>query len=349
LVSFAQKNLDSLKLQLESARIKEAQKISEIKIIDQAIPPLNPKGIPKVAYTFLGFIVGLIGGIGLAFFMEYIDDSVQTIETIEEKLKLPVYGVIPEIKLQRKVRRKTNGLKEKFSMKEKLITHYEQRSPITEAYRSLRTNIQFCGVEEKNKIFLFTSSLKGEGKTTTVANISINTAQLGNKTLLIDADLINPMICSIFGKGKELGLSNYLGGSAHLNKIIIPSGIENLDIIPSGSIPPNSSELLSSKRLSELLNNVKKDYDFIFFDAPPVLAVTDATILSSKVHGVFLTIKGGQTSKRICLRAITLLKNVNANIIGAVLNKVKIEGRHGYEYYYQYYSGEKKRKKKSKI
>ncbi len=342
-VTFAQTNLNSLKLQLEAARIKEAQKISEIAVIDMATPPLIPKGLPKIVYSLLGLIVGIMGGIGIAFFLEYIDDSVKTVETIEEELKLSVFGVIPEIKLQGKtrgkIRRSTSGLKETSLLEERLITHFEPKSPITEAYRSFRTNIQFAGINEKNKIFLITSSLKGEGKTTTIANLAITTAQLGNKTILIDADMRNPMVYSIFGKGIEPGLSNYLGGSDNLNQIIIPSGIENLDIISSGPIPPNPAELLSSKRLDELIDNIKESYNFILIDSPPILAVTDSVVLSSKRIGVFLVIQGGITSKRICLRAKALLENVNANILGAVLNKVKVEGRYGYEYYYQYYYG----------
>ena len=349
-VKFAQKNLDSLKSKLEAARITEAQKISEISVIDPAKPSLNPKGLPKVGYTFLGLLVGLMGGIGLSFFLEYIDDSVKTTETIEEELKLPVYGVIPEIRSQSKnrkeKRRETVGDNEISIVEEKLITHFEPRSPFAEAYRSLRTNIQFAETQEKTKTLLITSSLKGEGKTTTAANLSITTAQLGSKTLLIDGDLRNPMVHSIFGKQREPGLSNFIGGFTNINSIIVQSGIENLDIIASGPIPPNPSELLSSKRLGELIDNIKANYDFIIFDSPPIIAVTDAAVLSSKVHGVFLIIEAGKTSKAICLRAKTLLEKVNANILGAILNNVKFKSRYGYEYYYQYYYGEKKKKKK---
>ncbi|MFQ5962694.1 MAG: GumC family protein [Candidatus Scalinduaceae bacterium] len=350
-IAFAQKNLDSLKEQLEKARITEAQKLSEMKVIDTAIPPLLPKGLPKIGYTILGLLVGLMGGIGLAFLLEYIDDSIKTIEMIEDELKLPVYGVIPEIKLQAKRKKKRRrDITESYEismLEERLVTHTDPRSPIAEAYRSFRTNIQFADISEKTKILLVTSSLKAEGKTTTVANLAITMAQLGNRIILIDGDLRNPMIHSIFGKQKEPGLTNLIGGFTNLDKIITASGIENLDIIPSGPIPPNPSELLSSKGLSELIDNIKANYDFILFDSPPIIAVTDAVILSSKVHGVFLVVKQGKTSKHICLRAKILLEKANANLLGSVLNNVKVESRYGYEYYYQYYYGEKKKSQKS--
>lgn len=347
-VKFSQKNLDSLKTQLESARIAEAQKISEISVVDPALVPLNPKGLPKAGYPLLGILVGLMGGIGLAFFLEYIDDSVKTIETIEEELNLPVYGIIPEIKLQnKKIKRKdTRELDETSKMSERLITHFEPKSPIAEAYRSLRTNIQFAGIQEKAKTLLITSSFSSEGKTTTAANLCITLAQLGSKTILIDSDMRNPTLHLIFGKQKEPGLSNFIVGVSDLNEIIVPSGVEDLDIITSGPIPPNPSELLSSKRLNELTDDIKANYDFIIFDSPPVIAVTDAAILSSKVHGVFLIIEAGKTSKGICLRAKALLEKVNANILGVVLNNVKVESGYGYEYYYQYHYGEGKKKEK---
>lgn len=349
-VHFAQKNLDSLKSQLEAARITEAQKISEISVVDPALVPLKPKGLPKAGYPFLGILVGLMGGIGLAFFLEYIDDSVKTIETIEEELKLSVYGIIPEIKLQNKKtkRKDTRELDETSKMAERLVTHFEPRSPIAEAYRSFRTNIQFAGIKAKTGVFLITSSLKSEGKTTTAANLCITLAQLGSKTLLIDADMRNPTLHSIFGKQKEPGLSNFIVGVSDLNEIIVPSGVEDLDIITSGPIPPNPSELLSSERANQLVEKIKDNYDFILFDSPPVIAVTDAVILSSKVDGVFLVIHAGKSSKGICLRAKILLEKVNANILGAVLNNVKVESGYGYEYYYQYqYGGEKKKEKET--
>ncbi|HHL39862.1 MAG TPA: polysaccharide biosynthesis tyrosine autokinase [Deltaproteobacteria bacterium] len=351
-VKFAQKNLDSLKSQLETARISEARKISEIKVIDPAIPPTSPKGIPPLGYTLIGLVVGLLGGASLAFLIEYLDDSIKTIEAVEEDLQLPVYGVIPRIGSSRKRRRrrkKEEGEAVEVTMlEERLITHLEPKSPIAEAYRSFRTNIQFTDIDERTKILLFTSSVKGEGKTTTSANLAITMAQLGNRTLLVDADMRNPMVHAVFGLEREPGLSNIIGGFGDLKSVVKPSGIRNLDIITSGPIPPNPSELLNSKRLDMMIERLRDRYDFIIFDTPPIIAVTDAAVLCSKVHGAFLVIRGGQTSRRLCERAKGLLEKVNANLLGAVINNVRMSSRYGYEYYYQYYYGEQKGSRKKR-
>ena len=343
-VKFAQKNVDSLKTQLETARITEAQKLSEIGVVDAAIPIPVPTGLPKVAYPLLGLIVGLMAGVGLAFFLEHLDDSIKTIETVEEELKLSVYAVIPQIRFQgKKVRKRRGGARETADatdirmLEERLLTHFEPQSPIAEAYRSFRTNIQFAGIRDKTKIFLISSSLKGEGKTTTSANLGITLAHLGNRALLIDADMRNPMVHAIFGRDKEPGLSNFIGGGMSLDQVVVPSGIPNLDLICSGPIPPNPSELLSSRRVPDLIAAVRDRYDLVIFDTPPIIAVTDAAVLSPHVHGVFLVIKAGQTSKRICMRAKTLFEKVNANLLGAVMNNIKADSSYGYEYYYHYY------------
>ncbi len=350
-VKFGQKNLDSLKSQLELARISEAQKTSEINVIDVAIPPFKPK-FPQFGFPFVGFFVGLIGGIGLAFILEYVDDSINQVETIEEELNLPVYGVIPEIKspVRKETRKKEKdeGKEEMERMFRRLITHFEPKSPIAEAYRSLRTNIQFADLKEKNKILAFTSSLKGEGKTTTAANLGITLAQLGNKTLLVDADMRSPRIHNLFQVEKDPGLSNYIGGEISYENVIQPSGINNLYIVSSGPIPPNPSELLNSIKLDAFIEEVKNHYDFVLFDTPPIIAVTDAAVLSSKVHGIFMIIQGGKTSKRTFIRAKMLLEKVNAHIFGAIMNNLKMESRYGYEYYYEYGYGEKRKKKSKK-
>ena len=350
-VKFGQKNLDSLKSQLELARISEAQKTSEINVIDVAIPPFKPK-FPQFGFPFVGFFVGLIGGIGLAFILEYVDDSINQVETIEEELNLPVYGVIPEIKspVRKETRKKEKdeGKEEMERMFRRLITHFEPKSPIAEAYRSLRTNIQFADLKEKNKILAFTSSLKGEGKTTTAANLGITLAQLGNKTLLVDADMRSPRIHNLFQVEKDPGLSNYIGCEISYENVIQPSGINNLYIVSSGPIPPNPSELLNSIKLDAFIEEVKNHYDFVLFDTPPIIAVTDAAVLSSKVHGIFMIIQGGKTSKRTFIRAKMLLEKVNAHIFGAIMNNLKMESRYGYEYYYEYGYGEKRKKKSKK-
>ncbi|MEI6217282.1 MAG: polysaccharide biosynthesis tyrosine autokinase [bacterium] len=340
-VKFGQTNLDSLKTQLESARISEAQKMSEISVIDQAVQPPFPSGLPKAAYPPLGLFVALAAGVGLAFFLEYVDDSIKSTETVEKELKLPVYAIIPEIAHKDKARqgkgRTTSDTQLIPSLlNECLLTHFEPQSPIAEAYRSLRTNIQFSGITDKTKVFLVTSSVSGEGKTTTCANLGITLAHLGNRTLLIDADMRNPRVDAVFGKAREPGLSNIIGGGLDRKEAIVPSGIDNLDILCSGPIPPNPSELLGTAQMHSLIDALKNDYSFILIDTPPVIPVTDAAVLSGQAHGVIFVIRSGTTSRRLCLRAKLMLEKVHANIIGAVVNGVPIAS--GYEHYY-YYQG----------
>ncbi len=347
-VKFAQSNLDSLKTQLEGARITEAQKLSETSIVDPAVASPFPSGIPKSVYPLLGLIVGLMGAIGVAFFIEHIDDTLKTVEMVESVLQLPVYAVIPTIRPgdRKRERRGRSGERDDAAtagmMEKRLLTHFEPRSVVAEAYRSLRTNIQFAGIQEKSRVFLVTSSVKGEGKSTTAANLSITMAQLGSRVLLIDADMRSPMLGLVFGKRREPGLSNYLGAGAELSDVIQPSGIPGLDLICGGAIPPNPSELISAGRVPELLQQAKASYDVIVVDSPPVIAVTDAAILSSFVHGVFMVVHARQTSRRLCQRAKALLQKVNARLLGIVMNNVDVESRYGYEYYAQhYYDGDK--------
>lgn len=345
-VTFYQNNLDSLRLQLETARIKEAEKISEIRVIDRAIPPLGPTGLPKTLYPILGIIVGLVSGIGLAFLIDHVDDSVKSAEMVETELNLPVYGVIPEITVPKKGEKKEiEGrmiLNSTADIEEKLITHFEPKSYISEAYRSFRTNIQFISAQKEIQTLSVTSSFKGEGKTSVASNLGIVMANLGKRICLVDGDLRNSMLHKIFKIRQNPGLSNFLVNKANKDEIIMESGIENLHIIPSGPFPPNPSEILSSKNFDVLIEQLKNDHDFIIVDSPPIIAVTDPAIISSKVSGVFLVIKEGKTSKRVCLKALDHLEKVNANVVGAVLNFSKKERRLGYGYYYPYPYGEEK-------
>jgi len=335
---FAYKNLELLKAELEKARITEVQKISEIKVVDRAIPPHSPIGLPFIGYTLLGFLVGFTAGTGLAFFAEYMYDSIEGVEEVEEYLGFPVYAVIPEIETMktRHLERLINN--RSFSnRKNNLVSLFAPKSIVAEAYRSFRTNVQFAGGKGgKAKILLFTSALVGEGKSTTISNLAISMAQVGKKTLLVDCDMRKPQLHSLFEIASDPGLSNFLANSTDFKQIVNPSGIRNLDLIPVGSLPPNPAELLNSLRFDELLKKGMEEYDLVLLDSPPIMAVTDATVLSSKVDGVFLVIKAGMTNKKACIRSKMLMEKVGANIFGIVLNRVKAGGGFGYNnYYYQ--------------
>lgn len=221
-----------------------------------------------------------------------------------------------------------------------LITHTNPKSPISEAYRVLRTNIQYSSADKPLKIIVVTSSGPGEGKTTTICNLAVLFAQMGSKTLLIDGDLRKPRLHKIFGMENRQGLSNILVSRDDYLNYVKKCPIKKLDIITCGVIPPNPSELLTSNAMQQFIETVRADYDMVFIDAPPVGSVTDAAVLSTIVDGIILVAASGTVEIDALVRSKELLEKVNANIIGVVLNKLDKNSRGNYYYYYYYYYGE---------
>jgi len=345
----------------QESRITEVGQLGQVRLIDPARPPQEPVRPRKKLNLLLGFIVGLGLGIGLTFLFEYMDNTVRTIEDIE-RIGVTVLGSIPMIKEGEAVKRmkvlpaglngKNGSLDapETRRMVSRLITHFAPKSPISEAYRTFRTNIQYTKLDRDLKALLVTSPGPGEGKSTSVANLAITMAQMGSKVLLIDSDLRRPILHSIFNIDRRIGLSNVLVGRATIEEAAQSTEIENLYVMPCGTLPPNPSELLGSSAMKTTLDAMKEKFDIVLFDSPPIIAVTDAAVLSSQLDGVILVIKSGQTDREAAFRANNLLKNVKTRILGALLNGVNIESMYGsYYYYYHYYyygkDGDKKRKK----
>lgn len=228
-----------------------------------------------------------------------------------------------------------------FTMEDKSVIAYTNpKSPISEAYRVLRTNIQFSSIDKPLKTIVVTSSGPGEGKSTTISNLAITFAQSGSKCLIIDGDLRKPKIHKLFGFNNQKGLTNVLKQHENYKSYIYNSLIDNLDVLTCGAIPPNPSELLSSNSMKLFLQQLKEDYDMIFIDAPPVGSVTDAAILSTFVDGTVLVAASGVVEIEGIKRAKELLDKVNANIIGVVLNKLDKNAQGNYYYYNYYYYGE---------
>ncbi len=221
-----------------------------------------------------------------------------------------------------------------------IIAHSNPKSPISEAFRTLRTNIQFSGFDKPLKTLVVTSSGPGEGKTTTIANLAITFAQAGSKVLLLDGDLRRPKVHKLFQQNNIHGLTNVLTGHEDYKKYLLKSNIENLDVLSCGAIPPNPSEILASNAMKQFLQKVQEDYDRIFIDSPPVGHVTDAAILSTIVDGTILVAASGTVEVEAIKRAKELLEKVNANIVGVVLNKLDKNAQGNYYYYYYYYYGE---------
>ena len=346
---------------LEETKISEAGQKETVRVVDNAIEPESPISPKKRLNLLLGAIIGLGLGIGLTFLIEFFDDSIKNPEILE-RMGFPILAIIPEISSKEIAAKKfsSNGsgspeLGEDEAAISRLITHLDPKSPISEAYRTLRTNIQFQKLKHKESCLLITSSAPKEGKSTTIANLAITTAQMGSRTLLVDTDLRRPVIHTVFNLNKDKGITNYLMGKMTYNEIVKPTIVDNLSVITSGPLPPNPSEMLSSPEMDEFIEMCRSNFDVVLFDSPPVIAVTDAAILSTKLDGTVLVVKAHQTQRTAVARAKNLLDNVNARIVGCLLNSVNIERAYGayyhyyYYHYYSYYGHDLKRRKKSNI
>ncbi len=345
----------------QESRITEVGQLGNVRIIDAAKNPKFPVKPKKKLNLLLGVFVGLGLGVGVAFVLEYLDNTVQTIEDVEA-LGMTIMATIPYIKpetnngsMLSKINIESDPEVEDLS--ERLVTHLKPRSPISEAYRTLRTNLLFSSPDKHRQTLMVTSSGPKEGKSTTVSNLAITFAQMGNKTLLIDADMRRPVLHKLFGLDKNVGLTNILVGRATLDETAKQmEDLPNLHILNCGVIPPNPAELLGSENMRQLLDYAKSQYNIILIDTPPVIAVTDAAVLASSVDGCLLLIRSGQTVHDAARHAYEQLNKVNASILGAVLNGVQISHVYGSQYYYYHYqytygAEEKssKTKKKSRV
>ncbi len=307
--------------------------MSNIQIIDRADVPKSPYKPKKKLNVILSVIVGLFGGIGLAFFMEYLDNTVKTDEDIERHIRLPFLGLIPHYSTE-------GGHKgNPGPALSKEVTIVENvKSWKSEAYRNLRTSILFASSGNPPKVIVFTSSRIGEGKTSTTMNTALTLIQTGVRVLLIDGDMRRSRLHTILDINNSKGLSDCLSGQKELEEIVSNSRFPNLKIITSGQRPPNPSELIGSKKMRDLLNSITPLYDYIIIDSPPLLGLSDAVILSTLADGVIIVIKAGETTREAVQRARKRLADVNAKILGVVLNDVDIM-RPDYRYYYNYYYG----------
>lgn len=222
----------------------------------------------------------------------------------------------------------------------KLIVQEQAKSPIAEAYRTLRTNIQFSKIDGDLNVIMFTSSGPGEGKSTTVANTAVALAQSGKRIIIVDCDLRKPVQHKIFAK-RNKGLTNVLVEDLNPLDLLQETEVDNLLLLPSGPIPPNPSELLGTVAMKETISRLKDKCDFLILDAPPIVAVTDASVLASKVDGIVLVVNSGSNRPEMVQKAKELLVRANGHILGVVLNRVEIEEEHSYYYYYY---GEEKTK-----
>jgi len=339
------------------AEIESVSEIGTIEVVDPASNPTRPVKPKKKLNTLVGLISGLIFGVGLAFFSEYGDKTIKTEDEAKKLLNLPVLGVIPRPGAPGKYsyryssrsskRKKRKEIRASILQESKtpleLITRDLPRSPISEAYRALVTNLQFAELDRKLKTLLVTSSIPLEGKTSVAINLAITLASAGEKVLLVDADLRLPKIHEVFKLDAAPGLTNILIANKSPYQVVHSiEGVDNLDLLTSGSLSPNPSELLRSSQMKKLILflEVRKEYDRVLFDSPPLLGVVDAPILSSNVDGILLVLGANEVDGQAAQKAQESLTKAKAHILGIILTKVKPEHRGYGEYYYHYYSDE---------
>ena len=334
----------AMKQKYEESRITEAGQLGKVRILDPALVAEKVKPNKKIN-LLLGIFLGLGLGAGYAFIREFLDNTVKAVEHLERK-GLTILGIIPDMmgnkgnKGNKVVVQSPKPSKGGTDFRRRLITYEDPKSPISESYRSLRTNVTYAGVDKKIKSLLISSSQPGEGKSTTTANLAIAFAQLRNRTLLVDADLRKPVQHNVFGHPRGPGLSEYLVGEVtDLSSIIHQTKIEKLSILTAGGLPPNPSELLGSSAMSELVDQLENEWDMVLFDSPPIVAVTDASMISGEIDAIALVVKAGQTERTAVDRALDTIRNVKAPLIGAILNGASQESLGGkYAYYYSYYN-----------
>jgi len=314
---------EALIKRIKEQNITEQIQTTNVMIVQKADTPGAPVKPRKTVNLLLGLIVGLFGGIGMAFFVEYLDQTVKSPEDIETKFDVPVFGLIPL-----------------FSSQDRPIESAVMDNPIStvaENYKAIRTSLLLSSAEKPPKHVLLTSAGPEEGKTVTSINLATAIAQSEHRVLLVDADLRKPRIHKVFNIDNSKGLSTYLAGMSGLD-IISEGPLLNLDIIPSGPVPPNPSELLGSGKLAEMLGLLSAKYDIIIWDSPPLLTVVDSLILGKALDGSIVIARAGKTTYEALGRSLKSLADLNVNVLGVVINAFDLgKDKYYYSRYHNYY------------
>ena len=291
----------------------------------------------------IGGLVGFMVGFGLAIMLEIMDTSIRSIEDVAKYIGLEVIGTIPLMQFGKaRMGRRRSGTyvaADEDQVDACIVTQYDPKSPISEAYRALRTNFQFATIKQKPKTLMVTSAVPGEGKTTTAVNMAVTMADRGIRVLLVDTDLRRPNVHRFLKMERGPGLADILRESLDYQTVMRKTRVENLWTVSSGRVPPNPSELIASDRMQQLMARLGKDFDLVVCDAPSILVVTDPVLLATHVDTVVLVVSVDNARRETIQRAVKLLDSANANIAGVVLNGLEPTRRHYYYYYYYYDDG----------
>jgi len=313
-------------------QVTRASQIGDIWVVEPAYA--NPSHIkPRVMLNLvLAVIVGLVLGIGLAFFLDYLDDSVKNAEDIQALVQLPVLGTIGHQHFSKNKHPSSKG---------RFILSDESKSQLAESFRTFRTNLLFTSVDQPRRLMVFTSPLPEDGKTTCVANLAVALSHMGKKVLLVDTDLRKPVLHRIFRCRRSPGLVNVLveeDWQKLLSEAIQGTQVKNLDLLVCGNRPPNPNEMLGSEKMGQLIDSLAQRYEFVLFDAPPLLTISDALVLSQRLDGAVLVVRGGRTSRTSLKNAVEILSKAQTEIMGIVLNDIDFRReRYYYAYHYKYY------------
>ncbi len=330
---------DALIKKLKEESVTQQVQTVNVWVVEKAEKPDSPVKPRKSLNILLGIIVGLFGGVGLAFFFEYLDNTVKTPEDVEARIGVPVIGAVPL-------------LEEKGEHIEEIILK-EPQSVHSESYKSIRTGILLSSATKPPQNILITSMAPEEGKTATSVNLSLTIARSGYSVVLVDSDLRKPRIHQIFRLNNMSGLSTYLAGATPDIDTILKTPLMNLTIIPAGPLPPNPSELLGSQRMTKLMETLNERFDLAIWDSPPLMTVTDGLILSNLVDGTIIVVRAGKTTYDIIKRGLKLIdgrrkSDTTSNVLGIVINGFDVKNADQYYYkYYNYYPSEKEESKKT--
>jgi capsular exopolysaccharide synthesis family protein len=322
------------------ARMMRANNLRVVETAGLSEAPIYPRVSLNIA---VGILIGLVFGIGFPLLREQLDSSVKTPADIEEKLDVTFLGLLPDLQRDEekpgKGRRRRGAAKEALAASEgppELVVHTRPSSGVSEAARSIRTNLMFMNPDRPCKAILVSSAAPSEGKTTVACSIAIALAQGGKRVCIVDADLRRPRLHRIFDRVGDAGVTNALIGDAIVDEIAKPTIVPNLWSIPAGPLPPNPADLLQSERFRKFIDEMRRRFDHIIVDSPPLVAVTDSAIISTLVDGTIFVVRAFQTGRHVSAQGLRALRDVEAPIVGAVLNAVNLN-RHEYNYYHYYY------------
>jgi receptor protein-tyrosine kinase len=320
--------LEAFKQKLSETTVDSKLQSGGAQLVSPAVVPTTPVVPRPRRNVVIGVVVGALLGIALAFLFEYLDDSIKSKDDLERAThgSLPTLGLIPAV----------SGWKNRSEAR--VASLADPNSPAAESYRALRTSVQFLGLDHPVQALQMTSPSADEGKTTTLANLGVALARAGQRVVISCADLRRPRIHDFFGLDNSVGLTSVVLGDAALSDAVqsVPD-VENLYVLASGPLPPNPSELLNSEHAAQVLTELRAEFDMVLLDTPPVLPVTDAAILSTRADATLLVATAGKTTRRAVSRAVELLRQVEAPLVGSVLNRVKDQPGYGYGYGYGYY------------